>query len=108
MLSYMLAEEGDYTITEEVEEEFSEETVEQVTNRKNLLLKNIPQGTHIDHVDLHIDKVAELSASRIDYDIVSKPGNLYLLVFKSPIGKYIAMYRYYYLTIIALNIETSF
>ena len=98
VLSYFLPEE-DYTLTEIVEEEFSEETVEQVTNRKNLLLKNIPQGTHIDHVDLHIDDVAKLSASRIDYDIVSKPGNLYLLVFKSSIGKYIA--RYYYLTIIA-------
>ena len=77
VLSYLLAEEEPLEIA-----------VKQFASRTRLLLRDISAETDIDYLDLHIDSVAELSASGIDYEIVSKPGNLYLLVFKSSIGKY--------------------
>lgn len=73
------------------EEEPLEVIVERFASRTCLLLKNVPPETHIDYLELHIDSKAELSTSGIDHKIVSKPGNLYLLVFKSPIGKYLAI-----------------
>lgn len=76
VLSYILAE-----------EEPLEVAVKQIASRTRLLFKNIPPETDIDFLDLHIDKVAELSTGGIEYEIVSKPENLYLLVFKSSIGK---------------------
>lgn len=71
------------------EEEQLEVAVSRFASGTQLLLKNIPQDTDIDYLDLHVDNVAELAANGIDYkiEIASKPENLYLLVFKSSIGK---------------------
>jgi len=76
LLSYLVAEEEPFEVV-----------VKKIASSTRLLLKNIPPGADIDHLDLHIDKVAELSTRKISYEIVLKPGNLYLLAFKSSIGK---------------------
>ena len=54
----------------------------------NLLLKNIPPGTDTDHIELLIDSVTGLSAGDGDYQLLLKPGGLYVVVFNSSPGNY--------------------
>ena len=63
--------------------------IKQFPSRTCLILKNISPETEISDWEPHIDAAAELSKSGIEYVIVEKPGNLYLLVFKSSIGKFL-------------------
>ena len=53
----------------------------------NLLLKNIPPDTDIDFLELYMDNVTGLSASDGDYQLIPKPGGMYLVVFNSALGK---------------------
>ena len=54
----------------------------------NLLLKNIPPGTDDDYLELFIDNVTGLSASDGDYQLLPKPGGLYVVAFNSAPGKF--------------------
>ena len=53
----------------------------------NLLLKNIPPDTDIDFLELYMDSATGLSGSDGDYQLLPKPGGLYLVVFNSTLGK---------------------
>ena len=58
----------------------------------NLLLKNIPPDTHIDHLELYMDSVTGLLAENGDYQLHPKPGGLYLVIFNSALGKWTKKY----------------
>ena len=53
----------------------------------NLLLKNIPPDTDIDFLELYMDNVTGLSCDNGDYQLLPKPGGLYLVIFNSALGK---------------------
>ena len=53
----------------------------------NLLLKNIPPGTNVEVLKYWIDDTTDLSADDGDYQLLPKPGNLYLIVFTSALSK---------------------
>jgi len=53
----------------------------------NLLLKNIPPNTDIEYLELYIDNVTGLTASEDEYQLVPKPGGLFMVVFNSALGK---------------------
>ena len=52
----------------------------------SLLLKNIPSGTDEDYLELFIDSVTGLSASDGDYQLLPKPGGMYVVAFNSAPG----------------------
>ena len=54
----------------------------------NLLLKNIPPGTDDDYLELFIDSVTGLSAGDGDYQLLPKPGGMYVVAFNSTPGNY--------------------
>ena len=54
----------------------------------NLLLKNIPPGTSDDFLELLMDSMTGLSANDGDYELLPKPGGLYVVVFNSAPGNY--------------------
>ena len=54
----------------------------------SLLLKRVPLGTDHDHLELFIDSVTGLSASDGDYQLLSKPGGMYVVAFNSTPGNY--------------------
>lgn len=55
----------------------------------NLLLKNVPSGTDVEFLNLYIESVTGLSASKHDFEVTEKPRNLFLVVLKKTLGEYI-------------------
>ena len=53
----------------------------------DMLLKNIPPDTDVDFLELYIDSVTGLSAKDGDYQLLLKPGDLYLIVLNADLGK---------------------
>jgi len=53
----------------------------------SLLLKNIPPNTDIDILELYVDNVTGLRASKGDYQLVPKPGGLFMVIFNSAMGE---------------------
>ena len=58
----------------------------------NLLLKNIPSGTDTDNIELLIDSVTGLSAWDGDYQLLPKPGGMYVVAFNSVPGELLLLY----------------
>ena len=78
---------------EEEEQPAAEPGVERVASqvcskKTSLALKNIPPGTAIDYLEYYVDKVTGLSARGGDYELISKTDCLYIVKFRSSIGKY--------------------
>ena len=67
----------------------------------NLLLKNIPPGTSNDYLELLMDSMTGLSASDGDYELLPKPGGLYVVVFNSAPGMQTLMNVYIF--VISIN-----
>ena len=88
-LSHFLAE------WDEEEEPAAEPGVEHVASSQRvfskkktaLVLKNVPHGTASDYLEFYVDKVTGLSARGGDYELISKAECIYIVKFRSPIGK---------------------
>ena len=84
VFSYFLAESEEYT-SELVE--CPPSSVCSVTDKKSLFLKNIPKRTDRSFLEYHIDKVSGLSTNNGDYELISREECLYIVNFRSDIGK---------------------